>query len=179
MATYLVSTFVLSRTFVFDRAIQMLALLIIACSGFQLLQPSSGIFAGTLLNLFFIAAATKWPRVLTALFLAAFGLCKVDMILAAILLATFWSWWEYREGAKKSILGFAFTLLWLIFFLLPGFVVQGASPLEGSRNMVAFMSAYTGFSAIINSQDQHPPICLIPWRLCNQRFLQAQLLSLR
>lgn len=145
MATFLASTFALARTFVVDRAIQLLAFLIIACSGFQLLQPSSDLFAGTLLNLFFIAAVKKWPRVLTALFLAAFGLCKVDMILAALLLATFWSWWEHREGLGNSIRGFAFTLAWLIFFLLPGFVVQGASPLGGSRSMIAFMSAYTEF----------------------------------
>jgi len=145
MATYLISTFTLIRTFLSNRAAEILAYLVIASSGFQLLQPSSDLFAGTLLNLFFVGAVLRWPRPLTALCLAAFGLCKVDMILAALLLGIFWSWWERRSGEKGSIRGLLYTILWMALFLFPGFIVQGANPLSGSRSMVAFMSAYTEF----------------------------------
>ncbi|MCS5698582.1 hypothetical protein NZK32_05945 [Cyanobium sp. FGCU-52] len=57
MATFLISTFMLIRTYISDRAVEILAFLIIASSGFQLLQPSSDLFAGTLLSLFFISVA--------------------------------------------------------------------------------------------------------------------------
>lgn len=145
MATYLISTFAMIRTFLSNRAAAILAYLIIACSGFQLLQPSSDLFAGTLLNLFFVGAVLRWPRALTALCLAAFGLCKVDMILAALLLAIFWFWWDRRSGNKGSIRGPLYTILWIGLFLLPAFIVQVESPLSGSRSMIAFMSAYAEF----------------------------------
>lgn len=125
MTTYLITKFTMIRTFITVRATQILAYLIIACSGFQLLQPSSDLFAGTLLNLFFTGAVLRWPRPLKALCLAAFGLCKVDMILAALLLAVFWFWWESRSGDKGSIRGLLYTILWIAIFLFPAFVVQG------------------------------------------------------
>jgi hypothetical protein len=145
MSTYLISSFWLIRSVLADRAVQILAYLIICCSGFQLLQPSSDLFAGTLLSLFFLGALRQWPRLLTAFFLAAFGLCKVDMLLAAVLLALFWSWWQWRSDRRASVSSLGCTFGWLLLLLLPGLVLQGANPFAGSRSMVAFLSAYAEF----------------------------------
>lgn len=145
MATYLTSSFFLFRTFIVNRPLQILAYLIIASSGFQFLQPSSDLFSGTLLNLFFIAATARWPRIWTSLFLATFGLCKVDMILAAIALAIFWAIWEHKSKQSHSERTLVFTLLWLAIFLMPGFIFHGANPFGGSRSTIAFLSAYAEF----------------------------------
>jgi hypothetical protein len=145
MATYLASSFFLFRTFIANHYARILAFLIIASSGFQLLQPSSDLFAATLLNLSFLAATLRWPRIWTALFLAAFGLCKVDMILASLALALGWWLWERHQNRPHPERGLIFTLLWLGIFLLPGFVVHEANPFSGSRSLIAFLSAYVEF----------------------------------
>lgn len=145
MATYLLSTFYLIKRFIAKAEWRILTYLIIASSGFQLLQPSSDLFSGTLLNLFFLGASLRWPRLLTAFFLAAFGLCKVDMILAAILLAGFWFWWGRKNGTPQAGRCLFYTIGWLLILLFPGFILQGANPLQGSRSLVAFLSAYTEF----------------------------------
>ncbi|MFZ9753150.1 MAG: hypothetical protein ACO3B3_06330 [Cyanobium sp.] len=145
MATYLISCHALINKFIANQPIRILAYLIIASSGFQLLQPSSDLFSATLLNLFLLGANGRWPRIWTALFLAAFGLCKVDMILAALILAAFWFWWEQRNGERHAGLTLLYTLGWLFLLLSPGLVLQGANPFEGSRSLIAFLSAYTEF----------------------------------
>jgi len=145
MTTYLFSSFLLFRTFIANRFLQILAYLIIASSGFQFLQPSSDLFSGTLLSLFFIGATARWPRIWTSFFLATFGLCKVDMILAAIVLAIFWYIWEKKSKQSQSERTLVFTLFWLAIFLMPGFILQGANPLGGSRSTTAFLSAYAEF----------------------------------
>ena len=145
MATFLVSSFWLFRVFIADQAARILAFLIIASSGFQLLQPSSDLFSATLLNLCIIAATLRWPRIWTALFLAGFGLCKVDMTLAALALALGWCLWERRQKRPHPERGLIFTLLWLGLLLLPGFVVHEANPFSGSRSLIAFLSAYVEF----------------------------------
>jgi hypothetical protein len=145
MATYLASSYFLFRTFIANHYARILAFLIIASSGFQLLQPSSDLFAATLLNLSFIGASLRWPRIWTALFLAGFGLCKVDMILAALVLALGWWLWERQQKRPHPELGPIFTLLWLVLLLLPGFVVSEANPFSGSRSLIAFLSAYVDF----------------------------------
>ena len=145
MATFLASSFFLFRTFIANQAARILAFLIIASSGFQLLQPSSDLFSATLLNLSFIAATLRWPRIWTALFLAGFGLCKVDMIFAALALALGWWLWERHQQRPHPERGLIFTLLWLAVLLLPGFAVHGANPFSGSRSLIAFLSAYVEF----------------------------------
>jgi hypothetical protein len=145
MASFLTSSFFLFNTFIANQFVRILAFVIIATSGFQLLQPSSDLFSATLLNLSFVAASLRWPRIWTALFLAGFGLCKVDMILAALALALGWWLWERQQNRPHPERGLIFTILWLGIFLMPGFVVHEANPFSGSRSLIAFMSAYVEF----------------------------------
>ena len=145
MATYLISTYFMVGRYINSQPFQILAYLIIASSGFQLLQSSSDLFSGTLLNLFFLGVSYRWPKIFTAFFLAAFGLCKVDMILAAAALAGLWFWWEQRSGQRHAGMTCVYTLGWLVLLLFPGFILQGTSPLAGSRSLIAFLSAYAEF----------------------------------
>lgn len=145
MSSYLISVFLLARAFLSSLPLRNLAFLIIASSGFQLLQPSSDLFAATCLNLFLVGVQDCWPRAGTALLLAGFGLTKVDMILAALALALLWFWWDRRQGRKGALIGPALVLLWLLLLLAPAFVVAGADPFGGGRSTTAFLSAYGEF----------------------------------
>jgi len=145
MGSYLLSVFLLARSYIPSRTLRILAFLIVASSGFQLLQPSSDLFAAALLNGFLAGVQDRWPRVISALFLAGFGLTKVDMILAALALALLWFWWDRHKGRKDSVAGPILVLAWLLLLLLPAFVVTGANPLSGGRSTVAFLSAYGEF----------------------------------
>lgn len=145
MGSYLFSVFLLARSFIPNHSLRILAFLIVASSGFQLLQPSSDLFAATCLNCFLIGVQNHWPRAFTSLLLAAFGLTKVDMILAAVALALLWFWWDRRNGRKGCLIGPALVFAWLLLLLLPAFVVSGANPFSGGRSTVAFLSAYGEF----------------------------------
>ncbi len=145
MVMYLGSSWWLIRSLIASAPARILAYLLICFSGFQFIQPSSDLFAGSFFNLFLVALRLKWPTALTALLLAIFGLCKVDMIVAAIFIATFWGIWEYRRGGRNPAKLAIFTGGWLLLFLGPAFILQGANPMGGNRSLVAFMSAYTQF----------------------------------
>lgn len=146
MAGLLLSSFYLFRTAIPKHAgLRIAALLVVATSGFQLVQPSSDVICGTFLNLFLIAALRSWSKPLTALFLALFGLGKVELTLGAIALSILWFAWEYRQGFSKPMEGMILTWLWIGILLLPALVLKGSNPFVGSRSTVAFLSAYTGF----------------------------------
>jgi hypothetical protein len=75
---------------------------------------------------------------LTALFLAAFGLAKVEMVAAAIFSAFAWWIWEWKKQRSKPYLALLWTALWFGVFLFPGFVVSGADPASLSRSFLCF-----------------------------------------
>ncbi len=142
MLIYITSSFVLIRAFVKDGWTRFLAFGIIATSGYQFIQPSSELFAGSLLNLFFLALWQSWPLWITSFFLAAFGLCKVELSLAALVIALFCA---LKMGRKANTTGwkiFPYTAAWMLFLLAPGFLVQGGSALAGNRSYLAFIATY-------------------------------------
>lgn len=142
MVGYLISSFFLVRLLVKEKITAILSLLVIVTSGFQYIQPSSELFAGTLLNLFLISLLGSWPNWLIAFFLATFGLSKVEISLAAVVIAFFCSFgipWR-GKAAAKSIL--PYTLGWMLLLLAPGFLVQSGSALEGNRSYLAFIATY-------------------------------------
>jgi len=146
MAGLLISSFCLFQTTIpKNPGLRTAAFLIIATSGYQLLQPSSDVLAGTFLCLFLIAALRAWPKLIAALFLALFGLGKVELTLGAIVLSLFWTYWQRQQGDRLAWRSIAYTVLWISAFLFPGLVLQGANPFAASRSTVAFMSAYSGF----------------------------------
>jgi len=146
MTGLLISSFYLFKTAIPAHwGLRTAAFLIIATSGYQLLQPSSDVITATFLNLFLLAVLRCWPRTTAALFLTLFGLGKVELSLGAIAIAFLWYGYERRQGREKSYLVIAQTALWFFIFLLPAFVLEGSNPLQGSRSTVAFFSAYSGF----------------------------------
>ena len=146
MASSLISSFFLLRTAI-PRvlSLRILGFLIIATSGFQLLEPSSDVLSASLLSLFFIAVLRRWPLFVTALVLATFGLCKVELTLSAVALALFWFFWEWRQGRAKPYLTLLFTALFLSLYLAPAFVLSGSNPFTSDRSSTAFFSAYRDF----------------------------------
>lgn len=142
MVTYLTSSYLLVLKLVRKLPLRLLALLTIASSAFQFIQPSSELFAGSLLMLFLYAILSRWPFIISSLLLALFGLSKVEMSVAALAMAVAWWIWEHRRGNHNSIQAIAFTALWMLLFLIPSFILQGANPQEMDRSMVAFRFTY-------------------------------------
>lgn len=146
MAGLLISSFYLFRTAIpRNPGLRMAALLVVATSGFQLVQPSSDVISGTFLNLFLIAALRTWNKPLTALFLALFGLGKVELTLGAIALSLLWFAWEQHQGHAKPMQGMLLTWMWMGLLIVPALVLKGSNPFMESRSTVAFLSAYSGF----------------------------------
>ncbi len=145
MVMYLGSSWLLIRSMIASAPARILAYLLICISGFQFIQPSSELFAGSFLNLFLFALRRGWPIALTTLLLAIFGLCKIEMILAAVVIAILWGIWERQRGQQNPAIFALLTGGWMLLFLAPAFLVQGSNPIGGNRSLVAFMSAYTQF----------------------------------
>lgn len=157
MATLLISSFALFQTAIpRNPGLRIAGFLIIATSGFQLLEPSSEVLAATFLNLFLIGVLRAWPPLLTAFFLALFGLSKVELILGAAALSMLWFYWEQHQGKAKAYTTIVYTCLWLGVFLLPAFMLQGANPFNGSRSTTAFLSTYSGFLRFHQFQSTTP-----------------------
>jgi len=145
MVMYLGSSWLLVRSLIATTPARILAYLLICISGFQFIQPSSDLFAGTFLSLSLVALRQAWPLPLTGLLLAIFGLCKVDMIVAAVVIAVLWGFWEHKRGRKHPERLALVTFGWLLLFLAPAFLIQGSNPMSGNRSLLAFLSSYTEF----------------------------------
>jgi hypothetical protein len=100
MAMFLGSSWWMIRSLISAAPARILAYLLICISGFQFIQPSSDLFAGSFFNLSLVALRQAWPIPLTSLLLATFGLSKVDMIVAAIVIAVIWGFWEHQQGRQ-------------------------------------------------------------------------------
>jgi hypothetical protein len=114
---WLGSSLMLILGFIPTLPVRLLATLLVATSGYQFIQPTSELFAGGLFSLFVFASAKRWPYWLTALFLAAFGLAKVEMVAAAIFSAFAWWIWEWKQQRSKPYLALFWTALWFGVFL--------------------------------------------------------------
>jgi hypothetical protein len=147
MLTYLLSGFALIIRFVRQDQAKLIGIILLATSGFQFIQPSSELIAGTALSLFVLCASLSWPRLITSLFLAIFALCKVEFGIAAIAMALFWAWrdtaWRGRE-TKIAWGCFAF-FGWVAVFLFPAFVLAGANPFSSDRSFLTISNTYIEF----------------------------------
>ncbi|MCP9832891.1 MULTISPECIES: hypothetical protein [unclassified Cyanobium] len=173
MLGYLVSSDVLIRTFIQQPLARISALLLVATSGFALIQPSSEILAGSLFTLFVVAATRRWPVILASLLLAGFALCKVEFLLAAPFLALLW-WWRERRTLKNSWRIPCLVGLWVGLLLAPGFAVHGSRVIAGNRSFAAFSVHY----ASLFLPHQYQPYSLDPWKsaiaIMNQVFPEAK-----
>jgi len=143
---YLGSSFLLIRQLIDTTALRLLALTIIATSGFQFIQPSSEVIAGSLLTLFLFAVCVRWPLWITSFLLAMFGLAKVEFIVASVVLASFWWFWEHRRGNPHAVWAFILTVTWLGLLLLPSLFVTGSNLDQFDRSMGSFMFTYVELS---------------------------------
>jgi hypothetical protein len=142
MVCYLGSSFLLIRQLISTSALRLLALAIVTTSGFQFIQPSSELLAGSFLTMFLVATINRWPLILASFFLAMFGLAKVEILAASIIMAGFWWLWERRRGNPQALWSLLLTGAWLVLLVLPGFFFQGANIKEMDRSMVAFVFTY-------------------------------------
>ena len=130
MLVYLVSGFALIFRFVKYDPARLLAILLLATSGFQFIQPSSELIAGASLSMFVLCASIGLPPLITFLFLAIFALSKVEFAIAAVAMALFWLWRGTSSAAygreTKAVWTFFAFFGWMALFLLPAFVLAGA-----------------------------------------------------
>ena len=87
---WLASSLRLILRFVPTTATRMLVCLPIGTPGYQFIQPTIELFAGSLFALFLFSTSQRWPYAVSALFLEGFGLAKVEMVRAAIAGALIW-----------------------------------------------------------------------------------------
>jgi hypothetical protein len=146
MICYLGSSFLLVRQLINTTALRILALTIIATSGFQFVQPSNEVMAGSLITLFLFAICVRWPLWITSFLLAMFGLAKVEFIVASLGMAAFWWLWEHRRGNPHAVWAFILTVSWVGLLLLPTLIVTGSNIEQFDRSMGAFMPTYVELS---------------------------------
>jgi hypothetical protein len=146
MICYLGSSFLLILQLINVTALRILALTIIATSGFQFIQPSNEVMAGSLITLFLFAICVRWPLWITSFLLAMFGLAKVEFIVASLGMAAFWWLWEHRRGNPHAVWAFILTVSWVGLLLLPTLIVTGSNIEQFDRSMGAFMPTYVELS---------------------------------
>lgn len=158
MACHLISSFFLLRIAIPTKffSLRILAFLVIATSGFQLIEPSSDVLSAALLNLFFIAVLKGWPRLIPAFVLATFGLCKVELTLAAVALSLFWAVFEWIQGRSKPYIVALMTWGFLALYVAPAFVFSGSNFLQSDRGSTAFFSAYADYMRLHQFQVPTP-----------------------
>ena len=139
---WLGSSLLLILRFVPTTATRILACLLIGTSGYQFIQPTSELFVGSLFALFLFSTSQRWPYAVSALFLAGFGLAKVEMVAAAIAGALIWWIWELRSGKAKAWRVLVWSGVWMAMLLLPGFIVSGNDPTSISRSFLCFKLSY-------------------------------------
>lgn len=142
MTCYLGSSFLLIRQLIDTAALRILALTIITTSGFQFIQPSNEVMAGSLLTMFLLAVNIRWPIWIASLLLAMFGLAKVEFIFASIVMAFVWWRWESRRGNRHAVWAFMLTVTWLGLLLLPTLFITGSNIDRFDRSMGSFMPTY-------------------------------------
>jgi len=158
MICYLGSSFLLVRQLINTTALRILALTIIATSGFQFIQPSNEVMAGSLITLFFFAICVRWPLWITSFLLAMFGLAKVEFIVASLGMAAFWWLWEHRRGNPHAVWAFILTVSWLGLLLLPTLIVAGSNIEQFDRSMGSFMPTYVELSMPHQFSPTNQPI---------------------
>jgi hypothetical protein len=146
MTCYLGSSFILILQLINNTVLRILALTIIATSGFQFIQPSNEVLAGSLLTLILFAMCVRWPLWITSFLLAMFGLAKVEFIVASLAMAAFWWLWERRSGNPHAVWAFILTVSWLGLLLLPTLIVTGSNIDQFDRSMGSFMPTYVELS---------------------------------
>jgi hypothetical protein len=173
MVCYLSSSFLLIQQLIRTSALRLLALAILTTSGFQFIQPSSELLAGSFLTMFLVATINRWPLLLASFFLAMFGLAKVEMLAASIVMAGFWWLWERRRGNPQAVLTLLLTGAWLGLLLLPGFFIQGANINEMDRSMVAFIFTYAELFSPHQFSSSAQSIAEVVVQLQTGKFLGA------
>lgn len=146
IACYLGSSFLLILKLIDTTALRLLALTIIATSGFQFIQPSNEVIAGSLLTMFLFAVTIRWPLWIASILLAMFGLAKVEFIMASIFMAFFWWFWESRRGNRHAVWALILTVTWLSLLLLPCLFVTGSNLDQFDRSMGSFFPTYVELS---------------------------------
>lgn len=141
-ALYLVSAYLLCKTIIKAPSLRPITLIVIATSGSQILQPSSEVIAGGLLGLFIVCAMKRYHPLLSAGFLVAFGLCKIELLLSIPALTLAWYLYQRRVSTRRATIIPIAVLAWFALLVLPGLVVHGPELLGVSRSFLTFSITY-------------------------------------
>lgn len=139
-AMFLISAAMLLKQYLSTIWSQCFAFLVVALSGFQLLQPTTEIISGAYFALFLVLVARNAPVYLAALSLALFGLCKVELALASV--AGLIAWAHTSSSALERGRRVAWFLLFATAFAAPAVYLYGTSGLLGGRAFDAFVQHY-------------------------------------
>jgi hypothetical protein len=142
MAGYLISSALLILVLLRQSSVRLISFVLVAVSGYQFVQPSSELFAATLLCLFLVCAVQRSSVWLASLLLVGYGFCKVELILSSLVLAGYWFWIERRDPKRRLLIPLSYAT-WFGALLLPSLRLNGMQVLSGSRSWEAFKVKYT------------------------------------
>jgi hypothetical protein len=144
-----------------------LFILLLFTSRFPFLWLSSELFAGTFLILIMWSAINKYPFFITAFFVALLSWAKPDLLIPGFALGIVLALYNRKEFRKK-IFSVSIILLMIGAFVIPGFILKGASFLELSdRSFVSFCQHY---ASMVSSHQIIRPVP-DPWLEC-QTFIK-------
>lgn len=158
MFAFLSASYLLATTYIRNEISRVLAMATIACSGFQFIQPSSELIASAYLGLYLVGVRRLWPLPFLAGLLISFGLCKVELFLAAAAIGVYW----YLSSTKGSSSRWripVYCVAWTAFFVLPSIAVNRENALMGGRAFEAFGQHY----AVLFASHQYVPLIEDPW----------------
>jgi hypothetical protein len=142
MAGYLISSACLILVYLRHSSVRLISFVLVAVSGYQFVQPSSELFAATLLCFFLVCAVQRSSVWLASLLLVGYGFCKVELILSSMILAGYWMWSERRDPKRRLLIPLSYVT-WFGALLLPSIRLNGIQTLSGSRSWEAFKVKYT------------------------------------
>lgn len=163
MVMYLVSGALLIQSYLKKTPVRLVSLVLIAGSGYQFVQPSSELFAASLLSFFLVCIVNRLPVWFASLLLVGYGFGKVELVLSSLVLAGFWMWIERNNPSRRFMIPISF-LFWFSALLLPSIRINGWQTLSGSRSWPAFAPKYT---SLFHPHQINPPNN-DPWGYSNQ-----------
>ncbi|WP_295394328.1 hypothetical protein [uncultured Thiodictyon sp.] len=153
MVLWLVSALYLIRKLINDRWVGALALLGTGALGLQFIEPTSELIGATFFNLF-VLLICRQRFLLGGISLALFGLAKVEMLPASLLVLSYAAWRYRQPESMRLLFGYCFTIVLLV---APALYIHGSDGLLGGRALAVFQFHYDLYGMGSSLAGAHTP----------------------
>ena len=119
------------------------AFLLVATSGYQFIEPTSELIAGSYIAIFFTLMTRQGQDWSPALALALFGLTKVELGLASTVVALVWA--ASAAGRNAKILRFGWYTFFVACLVAPALYLYGSAGVSSGRAFDSFIHHYDYF----------------------------------